>query len=377
MTSVAILGGGQLGRMLALAAHRLGVAVQVVDPDPLAPAGAVAPLVTASFGDAAAVAGLVAGCDAVTFEVETVPVALLRGLEQRGLRVLPGSRSLAVAQDRLAEKQLFAGLGIATPRWAAVADAADIPEAVAQVGLPALLKRRRGGYDGRGQRFVASLDEARAAVVELGGGPFLLEQAVSFRRELSVNVVRSRDGDIVVYPLGENVHQGGVLAVTRAPAAADPWLVASAHRHAVEVADALGHVGSLTLELFDDNGLLLANEIAPRVHNTGHWTIEGAQTSQFENHLRAVLGLPLGSTAARGATVLVNLLGTPPPIARLLAVEGASVHLYGKEPRPGRKVGHVTLVDSDHDRARLDSGLFRILSLIERSTDALPHHALR
>ena len=240
---------------------------------------------------------------------------------------VPNARALELGQDRLVEKELFRRLGIATAAFGSVEE----------VGLPALVKSRRFGYDGKGQRVVET--------TEALGVDELAEAIVPFDRELSIVAVRGSDGSTAFYPLTENEHRGGILAVSRAPARDAPQ--AAAERLAAKLLDDLDYVGVLAVELFDVGGELLANEFAPRVHNTGHWTIDGAETSQFENHLRAILGLPLGSTAARGDAVMVNLVGSLPPLERLLAVPGAHVHLYGKEPRPGRKLGHVTLVDAD------------------------------
>ncbi|HWQ23471.1 MAG TPA: 5-(carboxyamino)imidazole ribonucleotide synthase [Gaiellaceae bacterium] len=322
MRIVGCLGGGQLGRMLALAGFPLGVRFRFLDPSPDACAGAVGELLVGPYDDPALLERLAAGAAAVTYEFENVPVAAARAVG-----AVPGARALELGQDRLLEKQLFRRLGIATARFGSVEEA----------GLPALVKSRRLGYDGKGQRLVE-------AVEPIGPGE-LAEELVAFDRELSIVAVRGRDGQTAFYPLAENVHRNGILAVSRAPAPGAP------QREAEEIARRLlaelDYVGVLAVELFEAGGRLLANELAPRVHNTGHWTIEGATTSQFENHLRAILGLPLGETAARGDAVLVNLVGSLPPLERLLAVPGARVHLYGKAPRPGRKLGHVTLVDAD------------------------------
>lgn len=310
--------------MLALAGIPLGLRFRFLDPAADAPAGEVGELVVGAYDDPAALARLATGADAVTYEFENVPVAAARAVG-----AVPASRALELGQDRLTEKELFTRLGIPTARYGAVAD----------TGLPALVKSRRLGYDGKGQRLVER-DE------QLGEGE-LAEEIVPFGRELSLVAVRGRDGDTRFWPLAENVHRDGILRVSRAPAPAAP--AAEAERLVTRLLDDLGYVGVIALELFDLDGRLLANEFAPRVHNTGHWTIDGAETSQFENHLRAILGLPLGSTAARAPSTMVNLIGGVPDVGRLLALPGAHVHLYGKEPRPGRKVGHVTLVDAPAD----------------------------
>ncbi|HXF98888.1 MAG TPA: 5-(carboxyamino)imidazole ribonucleotide synthase [Gaiellaceae bacterium] len=324
MTLVACLGGGQLGRMLALAAAPLGVRFRFLDPAPDACAGGVGELLVGAFDDPALLDRLAEGAAAVTYEFENVPVEAARRLG-----ALPDARALAAGQDRLAEKRLFRRLGIPTPRFGTLAE----------TGLPALVKTRRLGYDGKGQRLL----EAPAAI----GEDELAEEVVRFERELAVLAVRGAAGETAFYPLVENEHRGGILAVSRAPAERAPQ--AEAEAFARRLLDELGYVGVLALELFEAGGRLLANELAPRVHNSGHWTIEGALTSQFENHVRAILGLPLGATAARGRSVMVNLVGSLPPLERLLAVPGAHVHLYGKTPRPGRKLGHVTLVDAPEE----------------------------
>jgi 5-(carboxyamino)imidazole ribonucleotide synthase len=311
--------------MLALAGVPLGLSFRFLDPAPDACAAEVGELVVAPYDDPDGLDRLADGAAAVTYEFENVPVA---AAERVG--AIPGIRSLEEGQDRLREKELFRSLGIPTARFGSLAE----------TGVPALVKTRRLGYDGKGQRRV---DDVRAP---LDGGE-LAEELVDFDRELSIIGVRGIDGEMRFWPVGENVHRDGILEVTRAPALGAPQ--ADAERICAAVLESLGHVGVLAVELFDVGGRLLANELAPRVHNTGHWTIDGAETSQFENHVRAILGLPLGWTAATGRCVMVNLIGDVPPLDDLLALPGAHVHLYGKEPRAGRKVGHITLVDPDEE----------------------------
>jgi 5-(carboxyamino)imidazole ribonucleotide synthase len=318
---VACIGGGQLGRMLALAGAPLGVRFRFLDPAPDACAGQVGELLVGPYGDPGLLDRLAERADAVTYEFENVPVEAARRLG-----AVPDARALERAQDRLVEKELFARLGIATARFGSLEE----------TGVPALVKSRRLGYDGKGQRVVGSPG--------LLGEDELAEEIVSFERELSIVAVRSADGETRFYPLTENEHRGGILALSRAPARDAPQSEAEAI--ATKLLDELGYVGVLAVELFEVEGRLLANELAPRVHNTGHWTIDGAVTSQFENHVRAILGWPLGSTEATGEAVMANLVGAAPPLERLLRVPGAHVHLYGKTPRPGRKLGHVTLVDA-------------------------------
>jgi 5-(carboxyamino)imidazole ribonucleotide synthase len=326
------IGGGQLGRMLALAGAPLDVRFRFLDPSAEACAGDVGDLLVGAYDDLELLDRLADGADAVTFEFENVPVE-----SARRVAAVPDARALEQGHDRLVEKQLFASLGIPTARFGTLDEA----------GVPALVKSRQLGYDGKGQRRV----ESHEAI----GQNELAEEVVPFERELSIVAVRGRDGDTRFYPLAENEHRGGILAVSRAPAAGAPQ--EQAEEIATKLLNALGYVGVLAVELFDVGGTLLANEFAPRVHNTGHWTIDGATTSQFENHVRAVLGRPLGSTKPLGESVMVNLVGEVPPVASLLAVPGAHVHLYGKKPRAGRKLGHVTLVDADEDAIELVTGL--------------------
>jgi 5-(carboxyamino)imidazole ribonucleotide synthase len=350
---VAVLGGGQLGWMLGLAGIPLGVRCRFLDPVAGAPASAVGPLVVGALGDEQALAEVVEGADLVTYEWEGVPADAARSLEPR-LPVRPGSHPLAVSQDRLTEKETFARLGIGVPGFAAVDDRASLDDALARLGAPAVLKTRRGGYDGKGQFVLQSHGDADAAFAALGGVPLILEAFVPFTREVSVLAARGVDGGVRAFPLVENVHRDGILRVSRAPApAVDAALQTAGEQLAHQLLDDLDYVGVLAVELFDcaDAGgrELLANEMAPRVHNSGHWTIEGAETSQFEQHLRAVLGWPLGSAAPRGHAAMCNAIGALPPRDAVLAVPGARLHDYGKQPRPGRKVGHVTVVADTAD----------------------------
>jgi 5-(carboxyamino)imidazole ribonucleotide synthase len=315
---VGVIGGGQLGRMLALAGIPLGLSFRFLDPSPDAPAREVGELLVGDYDDPELLDRLADGADAVTYEFENVPVGAARRVG-----AIPRAAALEAAQDRLVEKQLFRQLGIPTTR---IDDEVEV--------FPALLKSRFLGYDGKGQRLV----ETRPGTVP----GHVLEERVQFDRELSLLAVRGGDGDTRFWPLVENVHCDGILRTSRAPAVDAPQ--SAAEEYAARILDQLEYVGVLALELFDVGGDLLANEIAPRVHNTGHWTIEGSETSQFENHLRAILGLPLGSTASQ-RSLLVNLIGTAPKAFEVLAIPHVHLHLYGKEPRPGRKLGHVTLVN--------------------------------
>jgi 5-(carboxyamino)imidazole ribonucleotide synthase len=348
---IGVVGGGQLGRMLALAGVPLGLDFLAVDPSPGAPAAAVAEHVVAAYDDAAALDRLARECEVVTYEFENVPVSAARVIAA-SVPVLPPPEALEAAQDRLAEKRLFERLGVPVQRYEPVDSAEALAAAVESVGLPAVVKGRRMGYDGKGQRVVRSPDDVGDAWAAVGERPAIVESFVAFDRELSVLSVRDRGGETRFYPVVENHHRDGILRRSIAPASLSVELRAAAEGHAARVMEALGYVGVMAIELFEASGRLLANEIAPRVHNSGHWTIEGAETSQFENHLRAISGLPLGSTAAVGHSAMLNLLGAVPEPRAILSVPGTHLHLYGKEPRPGRKLGHVTVRADDPDELR-------------------------
>ena len=342
-----IIGGGQLGRMLALAAHPLGVHTRVLEPAERAPAAPVAGHVVGPYDDPAALDRFADGLDVVTYEFENVPVAAAERLAAR-LPVRPGPAALAASQDRVAEKTTFQDLVIPTAPFAAVDDASSLAAAAERLGLPLVAKTRRMGYDGKGQAILRAHADVETTWRELGERPLIAEGFVRFDRELSIVAVRSLDGDVRCYPLCENVHDGGILRRTTFPAPRiDRDMQRAAEAFARRLLEHLDYVGALALELFDVGGALLANEMAPRVHNSGHATIEGAETSQFENHVRAVCGMPLGAVDAIGHSVMVNLIGRIPPTADLLGVPGAHVHLYDKAPRPGRKVGHVTIRGDD------------------------------
>lgn len=345
-----VLGGGQLARMLALAAAPLGVKTLVVDGVADACAGQVAPLLVADWTDFAALEDFAHKVDVVTFDFENVPAATAHWLAER-VAVFPHPDALAVAQDRLAEKTLFRDCGLATPDFMAVDTRADLDRALEAIGAPAILKTRRLGYDGKGQFRLKSLADADAAWAALGAQAeahgLILEAFVPFERELSVIAVRGRDGRFLTWPLTQNWHVDGVLSLSMAPALAIDGLQQRATELARTLAERLGYVGVFALELFVKDGELLGNEMAPRVHNSGHWTIEGAHTSQFENHVRAVLGMPLGDTGARGASVMFNWIGALPEAAPVLETADAHWHDYGKQFRPGRKVGHATVCAPD------------------------------
>jgi len=350
MARVAVLGGGQLGWMLGLAGIPLGLSFAFLDPVAGAPAAAVGDLVVGALDDVEAARRASAGAAVVTYEWEGVPAATARALEPLA-PVYPPPRALDVAQDRIVEKETLRSLGIATAPFRAVDSAADLRGAVDAIGLPAVLKTRRGGYDGKGQAVLREAVDIDGAWDLLGGVPCILEGFVAFDRELSILAVRGRDGELACWPAVENRHRDGILRLTRAPAPnLDDALQARAEASIRPLLDELDYVGVCCVELFDVGGDLFANEIAPRVHNSGHWTIEGAETSQFENHLRAILGLPLGSTAARGVSAMVNCIGEMPDPEAILRTPGAYLHDYGKSARPGRKLGHVTVTAPDADQ---------------------------
>ena len=364
-STVGILGGGQLARMLALSGAPLGLRLLVMDTVADACAGQFAPLLVGDYRDEAALAQFAGKVDVATFDFENVPAESAEWLAAR-VPVFPSPRALAVAQDRLAEKTLFRELGIPVPEFAAVSDRAGLDAALAAVGTPCILKTRRLGYDGKGQFRIRSLADADAAWQALGAQAgkvgLIVEAFVPFERELSVVAVRGRDGEFRTWPLTWNWHVDGVLSASLAPARVEPTLADIAIDHARRLAQRLDYVGVFALELFCRDGVLLANELAPRVHNSGHWTLEGAETSQFQNHLRAVLGLPLGSTAMLGHACMLNWIGAMPEAGPVLAEPGGHWHDYGKEPRAGRKVGHATV--------RADNAL-ELAAALERIGQAL------
>ena len=342
-----ILGGGQLGRMLALAAYPLGIECRFLDPADPESARAVGPVLPERYDDPDALDRFVTGLDVVTYEFENVDLAAVDHLENRA-PVRPGGRALQTAQDRLAEKSFFRDHGIDTAPFAPADTIDELRDALQTVGFPAVVKTRRFGYDGKGQAVVRSAADLDAAWAAVGGVPLLVEGFVAFDRELSIIAARDLRGDVRCWPLVENVHEGGILRVSTAPAPGlTPHLTETAERFARRLLEDLDYVGVLALELFQVGDDLLANEMAPRVHNSGHWTIEGSETSQFENHVRAVTGFPLGDTAMVGHAAMVNLIGALPDTADILAIPHAHPHLYAKEPRPGRKVGHVTVRHED------------------------------
>ena len=342
---IGILGGGQLGRMLALAAARLGFDCVILTPEGDACASRVAARsIIGDYEDEARLAELAAACDVVTFEFENVPAAAVDRLQALGVETAPGRKALAIAQDRVEEKAFLNACGAATVAYAAVDDVAELKAALETIGGPALLKTRRDGYDGKGQTWIENHADGAAAFARLGSRPAILEAACPFVRELSVIAARGRDGEVACYPIGENHHDQGILRRTSAPAARAAALTDQAQTIATRILSALDYVGVMGVELFElANGRLLVNEIAPRVHNSGHWTLDGCEVDQFEQHIRAVAGWPLGPSHALARVEMENLIGADvDQWRRLASEEEARVWLYGKgEARPGRKMGHV------------------------------------
>lgn len=339
---IGILGAGQLGRMLALAGYPLAFDFRLLDSSADSPGGQVAPLVVGAFDDPASLERLAAGVDLVTYEFENVPVTAVQAVS-KARPCLPPVDALRVSQDRLLEKELFGRLGIPTPAFRPVDSLADLRAAVAAIGLPCVLKTRRLGYDGRGQYCLRRRSDIGPAWQALGAVPLILERFVAFEREVSLIGLRSTLGETRAYPLVENRHRAGILRISLAPLRA-ARLQRTAEKHLARLLDHFSYAGVLTIEFFVERGRLVANEMAPRVHNSGHWTIEGADTSQFENHLRAISGWPLGSTRARGHSAMVNFIGQLPERDRVVALPGVHWHDYGKAPRPGRKLGHCSIV---------------------------------
>ena len=346
MTNIGVLGAGQLGRMLALAGYPLGNRFRFLDPASHSPAGLLADHMALDYADKPALEVFADGLDVITYEFENVPVDAARHLE-KSVSVYPPPIALEKAQDRFVEKNFFCELGIPTPRFTTTINSA--------FGFPAVLKTRRMGYDGKGQRTIHS--EA-----DLGNeNPLgmIMEEFVSFDRELSIIGVRNGSGEIRLYPLIENHHREGILRLSLVTGNISPDLQHEAEDYITKAMTALDYVGVLTIEFFEKDGHLLANEMAPRVHNSGHWTIEGAVTSQFENHVRAVTDAPLGSTSPLGVCAMVNLVGTLPDVESILKIDGAHLHLYDKAPRPKRKIGHITLVEKDLDTLQMKLDLVK------------------
>lgn len=337
---VGVLGAGQLARMIALAGYPLGVDFIFLDPSADACANKLGDHLLGDYDDPRLLAQLAERADVVTYEFENVPADVADFLASH-TQVHPAPKALAVAQDRLVEKSFFHDIAIPTPAYAALDSFEDLEQAMAIIGWPAILKSRTLGYDGKGQSLLKSADDLKPAWELLAGAAAIVEAFVPFSREVSIIAARNVSGAIVFYPLSENVHRGGILRVSECRGH-DP-MQQQAETYISRLMQALDYVGVLALELFEVDGKLIANEFAPRVHNSGHWTIEGAQTSQFENHLRAILDLPLGNTAPVGKAAMVNFIGGLPVTEELLAIPNTHVHLYDKAPRKGRKVAHATV----------------------------------
>lgn len=356
---IGIIGAGQLGRMLALAGYPLGLRFVFLDQSSDAPGAQVGRIIPGAFDDAQRLAELARDADVVTFDVENVPVEAVQSIAA-SKPFLPPPQALGASQDRLHEKTLFRQLKIPTPDFAAVDSLADLRKAVDDIGLPGVLKTRRLGYDGKGQYYLRQASDIEAAWQALGSVPLIYEGFVAFSREVSIIGVRSTRGETRCYPLAANTHAHGILRHSIAPYRSAS-LQKQAETYLKRLLRHFDYAGVLTIEFFVRGGRLIANEMAPRVHNSGHWTIEGAQTSQFENHLRAILGLPLGSTRPIGHSAMLNFIGTIPTLGNILRVPGVHFHSYGKEPRPNRKLGHCT-VNATSAGAR-DRALKQLLKL--------------
>lgn len=357
---IGVIGGGQLGRMLALAGTPLGQQFAFLDPAPDACAQALGEHIRADYSDREHLRQLADEVDVVTFEFESVPADTVAFLS-RFVPVYPNAESLRIARDRWFEKSLFRELEIPTPAFADIHSQQDLDAAVASIGLPAVLKTRTLGYDGKGQKVLRVAADVVNAFAELGNVPCIVEGFVPFEGEVSLIAVRSRTGETRFYPLVHNTHTDGILRLSVA-STAHP-LQALAEDYVGRVLDKLDYVGVLAFEFFEVEGGLKANEIAPRVHNSGHWTIEGAECSQFENHLRAIAGLPLGSTAKLGESAMLNFIGKVPAVEQVTAISDCHLHHYGKAFKTGRKVGHATL--RCHDRATLQAKITEVESLLD------------
>ena len=359
---IGIIGAGQLGQMLGFAARDMGVECRFVDPSDSPPASCAGDVIRRPFDDVEALATLARDCDVITYEFENVPVNALLPIS-RQVPVYPPAEALRHAQDRLHEKRLFDSLGIPLPAFRPIDSLEDLRAAAREMGLPLVVKTRRFGYDGKGQSVVRMLDDVNTAWQELGDNALIAEEWIEFDYEVSAIGARSSDGDTVLYPLTQNEHSDGILRQSRAPVASIE-LEILAGEYMSKLLGRLDYVGVLALELFVVGDRLLANEFAPRVHNSGHWTIEGAQTSQFSNHVLAIGNRPLGDTSCRGHAGMINLIGSIPDTARTLQLDDCWLHDYGKSPRAGRKLGHITVVAAT--AAQRDQKLLQIHDLLEK-----------
>ncbi len=346
---IGILGGGQLGRMMALAGYPLDLAFSFFDSNPDCPSAALGPRYGDTDNSEASLDAFIASADVFTYEFENIPVAWVERIAAQK-PVYPGVKSLAVSQNRINEKNLFAGLKIPSARFAEIRSESDLQQAVATLGLPLVIKTVTMGYDGKGQFLLKTNEQVTEAWAQLGTqAPLIAEEFIHFKRELSMIAVRGRDGKTVCYPLTENTHHRGILSHSIAPAPfVDSDTQLTAERYISAILHELDHVGAITLEMFETRNGLYANETAPRVHNSGHWTIEGARCSQFENHVRAVAGFPLGATTCDRPTAILNIIGLHPKTEDILKQPDAHLHLYGKTEREGRKLGHITLTANNH-----------------------------
>ncbi|MGR8980738.1 MAG: 5-(carboxyamino)imidazole ribonucleotide synthase [Gammaproteobacteria bacterium] len=362
---IGILGAGQLARMIALAGYPLGLEFVFLDPSKDACANKLGVHLHGDYNDPGLLAELAEASDVVTYEFENVPAHVADYLSSH-TQVHPSPKALAVAQDRLIEKNFFRSLDIPTPEYASIDSLDDLEQVMASIGWPAIVKSRTLGYDGKGQSFLRSPDDLQKAWEKLEGVPAIVEAFVPFTREVSIIAVRNGKGSMAYYPLSENLHSGGILRVSESRYG-DP-MQQQAESYVSRLLEGLDYVGVLALELFEIDGRLIANEFAPRVHNSGHWTIEGAETSQFENHLRAILNLPLGSTAPVGEAAMVNFIGGLPRPEQVLALENAHMHYYDKAPRKGRKVAHATVRSGD--AGKLKDMLTRLADLADQVDDS-------
>ena len=341
---IGILGGGQLARMMALAGTPLGLRFRFFDTHADAPAGHVGELHVGSFEDHVAIDRFCADCDVITYEFENIPAHIVERIE-RLHKVLPGSQPLRIGQDRINEKTFFKSRGVDTHDFRAVSDRASFDAAIRDIGLPAVIKTTRMGYDGKGQGVAHTAHEAESLWTTLGASPLIVEKFVKFDRELSAIAVRSVQGEVRFYDWTHNTHRGGILRVSRAGVTpADPQAASRARETIAKAMSDMNYVGVMAVELFEVGGRLLFNESAPRVHNSSHWTMDGARCGQFENHCRAVAGLPLGDVTREHDCAMVNLIGRLPSIESVAAIQGAHIHYYGKAERAGRKVGHINIV---------------------------------
>jgi 5-(carboxyamino)imidazole ribonucleotide synthase len=362
---VGVIGGGQLAQMLALAGYPLGLKLVCLEPSRQCPAGQVTEVLVGEYADQQKLRQLAEDVDLITYEFENVSVETLKQIKTSS--IYPSVDALSISQDRLSEKNFFLENNIPTTRFFNITSVDDIKTAVSEIGLPVILKTRRLGYDGKGQVIIRHLNEIEAAWSSLSSHALILENLVPFEREVSCIGVRSVSGECAFYPLVENEHRNGILHLSKV-STVDSKLQALAENYLKQLMNKLQYVGVLTVEFFQRNGELVANEMAPRVHNSGHWTIEGAQTSQFENHLRAILDLPLGSTALMGNVAMLNLVTKVPTLSKILSIPEAHCHIYGKEARPGRKLGHVTLCIDEKNL--FEKSLKRLNDLLPETANA-------